>query len=275
MSEYHQSVLLQSICTLLAVSKGKKYIDATCGGGGHAVEIAARGGQVLGLDQDPDAVKYCSRFPQITCVKGNFIHLEEIAGSHQWKPVHGILFDLGVSWHQLATPGRGFSFQTSGPLDMRMDPELPNSAETLINQLSKNQLAEILTRFGEVSNAGKIAEKIVAHRPLTDTLSLAAILGSRDLSRKVFQALRIAVNDELTAITVALPQALSLLEKGGRIAVISFHSLEDRLVKDQFSDWSGQGLGKAVTPEAVTPSREEMLENPKSKSAKLRVFEKI
>ena len=275
MSDFHQPVLLQSICTLLDVQPGKKYIDATCGGGGHAVEIARLGGNVLGIDQDPDAVSHCSGFSQIKCVRGNFIHLEEIAREYDWLSVHGVLFDLGVSWHQLATPERGFSFQTSGPLDMRMDPELPNSAGTLVNQLSKNQLADILSRFGEVTNAGKIAEKIISRRPLTDTLSLAGILGSRDLSRRVFQALRIAVNDELTAISEALPQALSVLEMGGKIVVISFHSLEDRIVKNQFSDWAKQGLGTVDDSKALIPSEEEMRENPRSKSAKLRGFTKI
>ena len=234
---FHKSVLLQPACHFLAVKSGGHYVDCTLGGGGHAAEILRQGGKVLGLDQDPDAISACLALPKplgeggpdLILVQSNFIHLAEVVSAHHWQPVLGILLDLGVSEHQINTPGRGFSFQESGLLDMRMDPNLPNTAATLVNQLSVNQLTSLLRDFGEIPVAKLLAVKIIAARPLTTTDQLAAITGK--WSRQAFQALRIAVNDELGALKEILSQAQQILAPGGRLVVISFHSLEDRIVK--------------------------------------------
>jgi 16S rRNA (cytosine1402-N4)-methyltransferase len=272
--QYHIPVLLQSACELLEVQPGCRYIDATFGGGGHSREIINRGGQVLGLDQDPDAIAACPQLDHLILVQSNFIHLSEVSARYHWQPACGVLFDLGVSWHQLAVPERGFSFQSSGPLDMRMDLSLPHTAATLVNSLDEKQLTHILSTFGELSNAKSLAHRIIDHRPIDTTDQLAAILRYPDIQRKVFQSLRVAVNDELNAISTALPQALAILANNGRIVVISFHSLEDRIVKNQFRLWQEQKLGKVLTPNPITPSLEEISANPHSKSAKLRAFKK-
>ncbi len=275
MGEYHVPVLLQSVCTLLKVEPGARYIDATLGGGGHAAAIIRLGGEVLGLDQDPDALSACPDLDHLIKVRANFIHLEETAKAHQWFPVAGVIFDLGVSAHQISTPDRGFSFQLNGPLDMRMDPLLRVTAADLINALNLKDLVKIMRDFGQVSSAESLCRRIIASRPITTTGQLAQILPGPDVRRQVFQALRIAVNDELGALKTALPQALSLLNPGGRLAVISFHSLEDRLVKTQFLAWEKQGMGEILTPKPVIADEAEAKANPKSKSAKLRAFQKL
>lgn len=283
MSEYHIPVLLQSVCTLLDIKPGRKFVDATFGGGGHASAIVDLGGYLLGLDQDPDAfnealqpalalAKAENRFIQ---VRSNFIHLEKVVKSHNWQPLWGVLFDLGVSYHQLATPQRGFSFQSVGPLDMRMDPDLPNTAATLVNVLTKKQLESIFTDYGQEPAAASIAKKIIDSRPLESTDELARILFDSNQRRRVFQSLRIAVNDELTALATALPQAFDILETGGRLVVISFHSLEDRIVKDQFMVWEKSGHARSLITKPIVPTPEEMMENSRSKSAKLRAIIKI
>lgn len=263
----HVPVLLQSALHYLNIKPGHKYIDATLGGGGHARAIINLGGQVLGLDQDIQALSACPDLEGLIKVHSNFTHLAEIAKKHSWRPVSGILYDLGVSSFQLDTPNRGFSLQSSGPVDMRMDNNLPTSAADIVNTFPVDQLTHILTVFGEVAQAKILAQKIVSARPITDTLYLAKLMGKS--ARQVFQALRIAVNDELGALQTGLPQALDLLEPGGRIVVISFHSLEDRIVKQTFASWPGQSLGPIV------PDQSELLANPKSHSAKLRIFQKI
>ncbi|KKU95042.1 16S rRNA (cytosine(1402)-N(4))-methyltransferase [Candidatus Amesbacteria bacterium RIFCSPHIGHO2_01_FULL_48_75] len=281
MSTFHQPVLLQSACTWLNIQPKCRYVDATLGGGGHAAEILRRGGLVLGLDQDQEALDYVSTLSsfqlalsskKLILIRANFIHLEEVVTHQKWQPVSGILFDLGASWHQLVTPGRGFSFQIAGPLDMRMDTGLPNTAADLVNNLSAKQLASLLRSYGEIPAALSLAKRIIDHKPYTTTAELATVTGT--WSRQAFQALRMAVNDELTAITTVLPQALKVLRPAGRMVVITFHSLEDRLVKNLFQNWSKTGLGQTLTPRPVTPDPEELAANPKSHSAKLRVFEK-
>ncbi len=269
---FHKPVLLQSACHFLAVKPGGLYIDATLGGGSHAAEIIRLGGKVLGLDQDPEAISACPDLDQLTKVHANFIHLAEVARQYHWSPVSGILFDLGISSHQVDTASRGFSFQKSGLLDMRMDPGLPHTAATLVNQLSVNQLASLFKDFGEIPMAKPLAVKIVAARPLATTEQLAAVTGK--WSRQAFQALRIAVNDELGAIQTVLPQAHQLLASAGRLVVISFHSLEDRLVKHQFAAWQQAGQGRVITPDPVGPDLAEITANSRSKSAKLRAYEK-
>jgi len=254
---FHNPVLLQTACDYLAVAPGGRYVDCTLGGGGHAAEIIRRGGRVLGLDQDPEALAACPDLTGLTKVQSNFIHLAEVVKAYNWQPVMGILFDLGVSEHQINTPSRGFSFQTSGSLDMRMDPTLINTAATLINQLTVDQLARILRDFGEIPAAKPLAAKIVSARPLTTTDQLAAVTG-RKWSRQAFQALRIAVNDELGALETVLPQAREILAPEGRLVIISFHSLEDRIVKRYFKDW------QSLTPKPITGE----------KSSKLRAYVK-
>ncbi len=273
MDGYHIPVLLQPVGTYMEVKPDNYYIDATLGGGGHTAPILAGGGWVLGLDQDPEALSACPDSDHLIKVRSNFIHLLEVAGKNHWPPVSGILFDLGVSWHQLTTASRGFSFQVDGPLDMRMDPTIPVTAGDLVNGLPARDLAKIIADFGGERQAGRIAGQITRHRPLSTTLELAAILPAPS-RRRVFQALRIAVNDELGALETALPQALELLRPGGRLLVISFHSLEDRLVKQTFKKWKFQNLGTNLTSGPVIPDMLEIGQNPKSQSAKLRVFQK-
>ncbi len=231
-------------------------MDCTLGGGGHAAEIIRLGGLVLGLDQDPEALQACPDLVGLTKVQANFTHLAEIVAKYHWQPVLGILLDLGVSEHQISAPGRGFSFQAPGPLDMRMDPSLLNTAATLVNRLSVNQLTGLLRDFGEIPVAKPLATKIIAARPLTTTDQLANITGK--WSRQAFQALRIAVNDELGALQTVLPQAQEILAPGGRLVVISFHSLEDRIVKHALINMP------SLTPKPVTGE----------KSAKLRAYVK-
>lgn len=253
---FHNPVLLQPACHFLAIKPGGHYIDCTLGGGGHSAEIVRLGGLVLGLDQDPEAIQACPDLVGLTKVQSNFIHLAEVAAAHHWQPASGILLDLGVSEHQISTPSRGFSFQESGPLDMRMDPSLPNTAATLVNQLSVNQLAGLFKNYGEIPVAKTLAAKVIAVRPLTTTNQLADISGK--WSRQAFQALRIAVNDELGALEQVLSQAREILAPEGRLVIISFHSLEDRIVKHTLKNM------QSLTPKPIKGE----------KGAKLRAYVK-
>lgn len=296
MSNYHVSVLLQESLNLLQISPNEKYIDATYGGGGHTSEILNKGGTVLALDWDEDAHKNARETIEtfkknLILIRSNFRDIKKVAEENDFTNVSGILFDLGISSHHIDAGERGFSFQQSGPLDMRMDTRLGVTAKDLIQVLSKKDLIEMFVKLGEENNAYKIATTIVKKRdknPIETTEDLAKILkiaygvrsdisGKRlsEVSKRVFQALRIAVNDELHNIEEALPDALDLLKKGGRIVVISFHSLEDRIVKQTFKDFEQKGLGTILTKDIVVPSSLEQEENPRSRSAKLRAFEKI
>lgn len=284
MAAYHTPVLLQSACALLDIVPGRKYLDATLGGGGHTQEILARGGLILALDQDEDAISACRQsealkpalaLHQLNLVHSNFTHLDQIIVEYDWQPLWGIIFDLGISSHQIDTPERGFSFQRPGPLDMRMDRSLTHTAATIVNTFPVNQLALLLSQYGEIGPSLAVAKKIVANRPYVTTEQLKSSLSHPQLIRQVFQAIRIAVNDELGAISSALPLGLDQLVTGGRIVVISFHSLEDRLVKQQFQMWQKQGRGEIITPHPVRPDGVEISQNPRSKSAKLRCFKKL
>ena len=293
MSNYHTSVLLQEAIDGLQVQEGKQYVDATLGGGGHTRAILGQGGVVLGVDQDHDAVEYVKEHLKLeisnlklTIAQGNFSHIAEIAKQNGFEHVAGILFDLGVSSHQFAESERGFSFSQEAPLDMRMDTSLSVTAKDLIHGLNKGELMQLLTKYGEEPFAKRIAEKIVEkrlERPIETTTALASIVASVypkgdhkvHPATKVFQALRIAVNDELFSLEAALPQALDIVGSGGRIAVISFHSLEDRIVKHAFLEWEEKGLGKIITKKPIEPSEEEIEKNRKSRSSKLRIFEKL
>ena len=285
--DYHVPVMPRELLEYLQVAPGKKYIDATVGGGGHAAAIISRGGCVLGIDLDPAAVEFAKRrlAAKSKIVRGNFREIDVIARQNGFEAVDGILFDLGMSSWQIERSERGFSFLRNEPLDMRMDPEHQKvTAAHLVNALSKNELYELISQFGQEILAKKFATLIVRERrikPIKTTQDLVAIIqkgsGGRRKRRlhpatKVFQALRIAVNDELNNLRMALPKAWKLLKMGGRLVVISFHSLEDRVVKEfggQISD------GKILTKKPLTPTLLEVKANPRARSAKLRSFEKL
>jgi 16S rRNA (cytosine1402-N4)-methyltransferase len=280
MSDYHEPVFLKETIEGLRVEKNKKYIDATLGGGGHSFEILRLGGIVLGIDVDQDAIANIeNKKPEnLTVARGNFRDIDKIAHLNKFDKVAGIIFDLGVSSHQIDTPTRGFSFQNEGPLDMRMDQELGVRALDLIKILTKGELCEIFTKFGEETHAWAISDAIVRARsvkPIETTTGLAKIVFAiAGQSKKVFQALRIAVNDELVSIEEALPKALELLDEDGRLCVISFHSLEDRIVKRKFLEFEEKKMGKIITKKPIVPTDEELERNKRAGSAKLRVFEK-
>lgn len=260
----------------LRVEGGKKYIDATIGGGGHAAEIVKRGGILLGVDADTEAIEYTKRIVKATLVQGNFKDIETIAKEHGFGKVSGILFDLGVSSHQLDMPGRGFSYRfTDAPLDLRLNQAQGETAAQLVNRASSEQLYEIFTRFAEEELAWPITHRIVrarAIKPIETTGELVRVVGNSParLSR-VFQALRIAVNDELGALKEGLAGAENLLETMGRLVVLTFHSLEDRIVKQfmQKNSW------RVITHKPEVPSWTEQKQNPRARSAKLRIAEKI
>ncbi len=293
MSEFHVSVMKEECIDFLSITPNNKYIDATLGGGGHTIEIAKRGGLVLGIDVDDEAIQCVAlkiknleggTRERITLVKGNFSKIDDIAKEKGFAEVAGILFDLGVSSHQLDTKERGFSFQRDGALDMRMDQSLSVKASDLVNALSKKELTLLFERYGEERFAKKIADTIVKARSIqqiTTTAELAEVIehgiGRREKihpATRVFQALRIAVNDELHALEDGLRKGEGVLRIGGRLVVISFHSLEDRIVKHSFSFFADQGFGSVVTKKPILPSTQEIMQNSRARSAKLRVFEK-
>ncbi len=296
MSNYHKSVLLQEAIDGLNVCPGLKYIDATLGGGGHSLAIIERGGIVLGLDVDQDSIDYVQenfKFEilnlKLKVARGNFRDIDRLAKENGFEKVAGILFDLGLSSHQIDSSERGFSYLLSGPLDMRMDQRLGVKAKDLLNALGKRELYEIFKKFGEAHNAHAISEHIISARrvaPFETTNDLIEILmglyGFNNITdfakaksgKKIFQALRIAVNDELGSLEEALPKALGLLEKNGRIVTITFHSLEDKIVKKAFVKFEKEGKGKIITKKPILPTEREIKTNKRSKSAKLRIFER-
>ncbi len=297
MSSFHTPVLLKEVIEFIRVEEGKHYIDATVGGGGYTQEILRRGGIVLGIDVDQDAIEHVSgrwkvesrswniKEDNLRIIRGNFRNIGDIARFHGFAKVSGIVFDLGVSSYQLEKVERGFSFQREGPLDMRMDHELAVKAGDLINILTKGEMYELFRQLGEERYAYAISESIIRARkikPITTTTELANVVasavpvkrGSIHQATKAFQALRIAVNDELNNIQEALPQAVGLLENNGHLVVVSFHSLEDRIVKNMFKEFKTQGKGSILTKKPVSPSFEEIEKNNRARSAKLRVFEK-
>lgn len=238
MKTLHQPVLLQSVIEGLKIQPGKAYIDCTIGSGGHSREIKRLGGQVYGLDVDPGALERVADQPFITR-RANFKDLGAAVQDWGLEKVAGILIDLGLSTEQIRDEARGFSWETDAPLDMRADPGLAVTAADLVNALGEGELVKLFKVYGEEPQALKVAKAIIAKRPLLTTGELAqAIEGVKHTDRShnpatlVFQALRIAVNDELNNLKAVLPQAVELLEPGGRLAIISFHSLEDRIVKN-------------------------------------------
>lgn len=293
MDDYHIPVLLSETIELLQVKNGKKYVDCTVGGGGHTRLILERGGTVLAIDQDREAIEWNEKDKRgwilekkLFLRQGNFAHLKEIIEKEEWGGIDGILMDLGVSSHQLETDYRGFSFNKAGKLDMRMDPNGQTvTAGDLVNAGSEKELANLFWKFGEERDSRRIAKEIVENRKqkvieTTDELAKIVLKASRanrsdrtHPATRIFQALRIAVNDELANLETALLQATEVLGTGGRLAVISFHSLEDRIVKNFFRDKADTLQTKTNKP--VTPTKEEIDANPRARSGKLRVVEKI
>ena len=286
----HKPVLLKEALEFLKVEKGKRFIDATVGEGGHAVAIAQRGGIVLGIDQDPEILKQAKELlgDKTVLVQGNFREIERIARENRFTEVDGILLDLGISsWH-LKESGRGFSFQKDEPLDMRADPNLTVTAADLLNGLNKDELKELFQKYGEEERAPQLAAAVVRARSLKPFRTTADLVGvaekvgrTKDVRRdrihpatKIFQALRIAVNDELENLRSVLPRAFGILGKGGTLVVISFHSLEDREVKRFFQQMEEQGRGVVLTEKPQTPASAELAQNPQSRSAKLRAIER-
>lgn len=302
---YHDAVLLAECVAFLAPQPGRLYVDGTLGGGGHAAALLAKGADVIGIDQDPAALDFASdRLSEwsthFRAVRGNFANAGELLdmlGVHQ---IDGALLDLGVSSHQLDRPERGFSFQADGPLDMRMDPGSPLTAADLVNTMSGEQLERIFREYGEESAARKIVARLTRERqvrPLKTTRELAELVssvvsrhGRAHPATRVFQALRIAVNRELEMLEPGLIQLSRRLAPGARFAVITFHSLEDRLVKNFFKQRTTEWLDRpewperrrnpdhrfrALTRKAVTASAAEQRLNPRSRSARLRVVEQL
>lgn len=283
----HTPVLLNEAIDALQIKSEEVYIDATAGGGGHAEEIVKRGGKALAVDQDIEAITFLrekfSNNKNITIEHDNFAHLKFLAEKNKIPTVAGVLFDLGVSSFQLDNSGRGFSFKRDEKLDMRMG-EGSLTASEMVNTWTKAELTEIFQTYGEEHNAREISESIVERRKkqkfetskdLADVITKVSHKDSKiHPATLVFQALRIAVNNELNAEKEGLAQAIELLAKHGRIVVISFHSLEDRIVKQQFISWERQGLGKIITKKPIVPLIEEESRNRRARSAKMRVFEK-
>jgi 16S rRNA (cytosine1402-N4)-methyltransferase len=298
----HVPVLLKEAIDFLNVRRGGTYIDATVGLGGHSYEIAKRlgaPGHLIGLDKDPAALEIARRklavgrsslvvgeqpdWPTVTLLHRSFA---EVANGQRQATLDGLLADIGVSSLQLDDAARGFSFQAEGPLDMRMDPHSERTAEQVVNHLDERQLADVIYEFGEERRSRRIARAICRSRPIRTTAQLADVISAaaRPMNQaekrihpatRTFQALRIFVNRELDDLKAMLEAAPQILKPGGRIVVISFHSLEDRIVKDAFREGSTQGAYSILTKKPVTASEEESDRNPRARSAKLRAAERV
>ncbi|MCH8847607.1 MAG: 16S rRNA (cytosine(1402)-N(4))-methyltransferase RsmH [Chloroflexi bacterium] len=283
---YHQPVMTDRVVEGLAVRPGGAYIDCTLGDAGHAtaiLEAAAPSGRLLGIDADPEATaaardRLAPYGAAVTVVDGNFRALESLAAAHGFVPADGVLFDLGISSRQLDAEERGFSFRRPGPLDMRFTPGEGPSAADLVNTLGESELADLIYRFGEEPRSRRIARAIVAARPIDDAMKLADVVrrgsgyprGRTHPATRTFQALRIAVNDEMASLEAGLEQAPLVLGPGGRLVVIAYHSLEDRRVKRFMNAGPMRPLSKKVTK----PSADEIEANRRSRSARLRVAER-
>lgn len=302
----HLPVLYHEIILALKPESSGRYIDATLGAGGHSsgiLEKSSPGGELLGLDRDPQALAIAGQRlsfygPRVHLVNASYVNLLEEMHRLGWKSVNGIVFDLGVSSMQIDTPQRGFSFLNEGPLDMRFDPQQKVSAADLVNGLPEKDLADLIWRYGEERFSRRIAGAICAARPLSTTLELATVIRQAvgahydriHPATRTFQALRIAVNEELQAIEQVLPLAIEALAPGGRLAVISFHSMEDRIVKQTFRRESRDCICppeqpvctcghvasiKEISRHPISPGTEETQTNPRARSAHLRVAEKL
>jgi len=304
----HVPVLLKEAIDFLAVRRGGTYIDCTVGLGGHSYEIAKRlgaPGHLIGFDKDPNALEIAGEklnvarrtshvagenqkadWPSIELRHGSFADLAHDARRGAHEGVYGILADLGVSSLQFSDPARGFSFQADGPLDMRMNPQSEPSAEQVVNQFDERELADLIYEFGEERRSRRIARAIVRSRPIRSTAHLAAVVSAaarpmNQAERRIhpatltFQALRIFVNRELDDLRALLEAAPQVLKAGGRLVIISFHSLEDRIVKDALREGAKQGHYRLLTKKPVTPGEEEIDRNPRARSAKLRAAERV
>ncbi len=302
----HKPVLYKEIIHALQPRSGGRYVDGTLGAGGHArgiLEACTPDGLLLGLDVDPQALALARETlapyeGRIRLVQASHITLGEQLAAAGWDSIDGMVLDLGASSMQFDNPERGFSFMQDGPLDMRFGPHLAMSAADIINTYDERELADIIFKYGEDRDARRIARAIVQSRPLHTTGELVAVIEKASPRRgdkthpatQTFQALRIVVNEELAAVEITHPQAVAALKPGGRCAVISFHSLEDRIVKEYFREQSKDivnppyeqiyeeermAVVKLITKKPILPSDEEIRENPRARSAKLRVVEKL
>lgn len=299
----HKSVLFDEAIKALDLNENKIIVDGTAGGGGHSGEIAKRAKRVISIDQDPDAIAVLNERlgdkKNVTIVHDNYSNIKNIISNLNIEKIDGLLLDLGVSSFQLDTAERGFSFHKDAPLDMRMS-KSGLSAYDVVNNYDERQLADIIYRYGEEKFSRRIAANIVkarAEKPIETTFDLVDIIKSsmpqkamRDAhpARRTFQAIRIEVNAELDVLKSTLEDAFDILAPGGRIAIITFHSLEDRIVKEQFAKWC-QGCTcpkefpvcvcgkkpKGKTFKSISPSKEELEENPRARSSRLRIFEKF
>ncbi len=299
---YHLPVLAAEVAALLNPPPGGVVVDATFGGGGHTRALLAAFTQirVIGIDRDPDAAAQAAALGgAVSFVPGNFRNMSELVRGEGVDEIAAVFFDLGVSSHQLDVGDRGLSYHRAGPLDMRLGEDCPLTAEVLVNGWDEGRLAGIIRRYGEDPHAARIAAAIVRARPVHDAAELAGVIAAAvparsrrgaHPARRTFQALRIAVNDELGALADGLEAALSLLQPRGRIAVISYHSLEDRIVKRRFvagatgcicpPDLPVCGCGRTATLRLLTrhplvPGEAEVAANPRARSARLRAAEKV
>lgn len=305
--DFHTPVLLNEALEFLHVRPGERYIDATVGGGGHAAAILKAGGAVLGIDVDPEAVEFAQKKlkereiqeGQCRIVQGNFKNIDSTAVKYGFDKVSGIIYDLGMSSWQIEESGKGFSFLKDEPLDMRMDPSLSVRAEELLAGLAEKELDELFSKFAQEKRSRAIARAVVCSRslrPIKTTQELSGLLawlevgkkkefwdwyedtfskspdkfGNYDRRARIFQALRIIVNDELNNLKTSLPRAARLLKPQGRLVVVSFHSLEDRIVKDFGKD--GRPRMKALTKRPLRATEEEIRRNSRARSARLRAF---
>ena len=292
----HQPVMLDEVVSSLNLKPGHVVLDATIGGGGHAGEILKRimpGGRLIGLDADDEAIKIASEnlkefAGSFKLINENFRNLDRVLSKESIKSLNAVLLDIGVSSFQLDNKDRGFSIKGPAPLDMRMDRRLTLSAFDIINRYKESDLSDIIYRYGEERFARRIARRIARERsarPIETTADLSEIvrraIGSRkkyfriDPATKTFQAIRIVVNDEMGALEEGLKKAVSWLDIGSRIAVITFHSLEDRIVKNLFKGYAGLGVLKIITKKPLGPSPEETAANPRSRRGRLRVAERM
>lgn len=295
---FHLPVMTGEIVEVFRPVTEGVIVDATFGGGGHAAALLDNLDEkvrVLGIDRDPEAIGRAAPRPRLEVQVGNFGEMERILADRGMDRIAGVLFDFGVSRHQLETPARGFSYRRDGPLDMRMGPDAPIAARRIVNRADIAELAQILRRYGEEPHARRIAAAIVGARPIATTGRLSEVVceavpaaarrPGRHPARRTFQALRIAVNDELTALAAGLEQGLAALAPGGRCAALSYHSLEDRLVKRRFRRGEGAADGPtlplpppveltALHRKPVRPSAEETSRNPSARSARLRAVAK-
>jgi 16S rRNA (cytosine1402-N4)-methyltransferase len=302
----HIPVLLDEVIEGLQARRGGDFVDCTVGLGGHAAAILEKispSGRLLGIDADPEAIKVSqdklSDYGEaVTLVNDNFVNLEDICGRYHFHPVDGILFDLGVSSLQLDTAERGFSFHLDAPLNMRFDPGQGLTASDIVNSFSEQELAKLIEKYGEERHSRRIARYIVQNRPIATTVELARlveqVLGGKRAkihpATRTFMALRIAVNSELQNLELALKQTINLLRPGGRLTVISYHSLEDRIVK-QFMRYAASNCLcppgtvicccghvptlKLISRKVIKPTSLEIESNPRSRSAKLRIAERL